>query len=202
MIRDAGLHVIAAHCELPDGDQLEPTLDAMSAYGCTNMVWHGWPQDADYGSIDGIQRLAERYNTAYRTARKYGYRFGLHNHWWEMEPVASELPYRILLKEIDSSIFFEVDTYWAKTAGRDPVKLLNELGKRAELLHIKDGPLGRDSNMVAVGDGLMDFPAIARASGDNAKYWVVEMDRCATNMLAAVERSYRYLTSRGLASQM
>lgn len=202
MIRDAGLQVVSAHCELPDGDQLEPTLEAMSAYGCTYMIWHGWPQDPDYSTLDGVKRLAERYDAAHQTARKYGYRFGIHNHWWEMEAVAGELPYRILLQEMNRSIFFEVDTYWAKTAGRDPAQLITELGKRAELLHIKDGPLGRDSNMVAVGDGLLDFAAISRASNGAAKYWVVELDRCATNMFAAVERSYRYLTSRGLASQM
>lgn len=200
LIRDAGLTVIAAHCELPEGDQLEATLETMAAYGCSYMVWHGWPQDPDYKSLDGIERLAERYNAANQLARKYGYAFGLHNHWWEMETVAGEIPYRILLRELTPTIFFEVDTYWAKTAGRDPAQVVSELGKRAELLHIKDGPTGRDSNMVAVGDGIMDFQALAKVS--NARYWVVELDRCATDMFVAVERSYRYLTSRGLASQM
>lgn len=201
MIRDAGLEVVAAHCELPEGDQLEPTLETMAAYGCSYMIWHGWPQDPDYSTLDGIKRLAERYNDANHLARRYGYAFGIHNHWWEMESVAGELAYRVLLREMAPSILFEVDTYWAKTAGRDPAKLVSELGKRAEFLHIKDGPTGRDSNMVAVGDGVMDFAAIAKASNGAARYWVVELDRCATDMLMAVERSYRYITSRGLASQ-
>ncbi len=201
MIRDAGLQVIASHCELPEGEQVESVLAALAAYASMRMVWHGWPQDPDYSSLDGIKRLAARYNAASQIARAHGYSFGLHNHWWEMTPVEGRLPYQVLLQEIDDTIFFEVDTYWAKTAGRDPAQVVAELGSRAQMLHIKDGPTGELSNMLAVGDGVMDFPAIAQASNGAARYWVVELDRCAIDMLTAIEGSYRYLTENNLARQ-
>jgi sugar phosphate isomerase/epimerase len=194
LIRQAGLQVMAAHCEIPLGDQQQPMLAAMAALGCTRMIWHGWPQDRDYSSIDGIKRLAARYNAANAVARRHGLSFGLHNHWWEFEAVAGRYPYQVLLEELDPTIFFEIDTYWVKTAGCDPVQVITELGERVPLLHVKDGPAVKGQPMVAAGDGTLDFPAILQASNGVAEWLIVELDECATDMFVAIERSYRYLT--------
>ena len=53
--------------------------------------------------------------------------------------------------------------------------------------------------VTAVGEGVVDFSAIANASRDTAEWWIVELDRCATDMLQAVEKSYQYITQRGFA---
>jgi hypothetical protein len=53
--------------------------------------------------------------------------------------------------------------------------------------------------MTAVGEGVIDIQAIADASKDTAEWWIVELDRCATDMMQAVEKSYQYLTQRGFA---
>jgi sugar phosphate isomerase/epimerase len=197
LIHQAGLTIMAAHVELPLGDQQRPVLDSMAALGCTRAVWHGWPQDPDYSSLAGIHRLAERYNQANEVCRRHGLSFGLHNHWWEHEPVEGHYPHDLLLAEIDSTIFFELDTYWARTAGRDPVHLVAQLGDRAPLLHFKDGPAVKGEPKQAVGDGVLDFPAILQASAGNAEWVIVELDDCATDMLAAIERSFHYLSKLG-----
>jgi sugar phosphate isomerase/epimerase len=65
-------------------------------------------------------------------------------------------------------------------------------------LHIKDGPADDPaSDMTAVGDGVIDVAGIAAAS--RAAWHVVELDRCATDMLEAVEKSHRFLTEGGFA---
>jgi len=197
-LRAAGLDVIAAHTELPLDEQQGAVLAQMATLGCQRMIWHGWPQDPDYSTVDGIKRLAARYNAANRVAQANGYTFGLHNHWWECEPVAGQLPYQILLAELDPTIFFELDTYWARTAGRNPAHMLSELGDRAPLVHIKDGPAVKGQLKQAVGDGVMDVAAIADAA-TAAKYFIVELDDYAGEMLAAVERSFHYLTGLGFA---
>ena len=75
---------------------------------------------------------------------------------------------------------------------------MKELGSRAPLLHIKDGPAVRDEPHVAVGDGVLDFHAIVRAAGDVAEWLIVELDHCATDMLEAVAKSCHYLVNEGL----
>jgi sugar phosphate isomerase/epimerase len=193
LLKQAGLTPMAAHIELPLGDQEGPVLAALATLGCTRAIWHGWPQDPDYSSLAGIKRLAERYNRANQLLRQHGYSFGLHNHWWEFEPVENRFPYQLLLSELDPTIFFELDTYWIKTAGRDPAQVISEVGQRATVLHIKDGPAVKGAPMTAVGDGTQDFTAILQASAGAAGWLVVELDECASDMLTAVRRSYTYL---------
>jgi hypothetical protein len=53
--------------------------------------------------------------------------------------------------------------------------------------------------MVAAGDGALDYPAIIKAGEGHIEWLIVEFDRCATDVLAAVEKSYRYLVGKGLA---
>jgi sugar phosphate isomerase/epimerase len=103
----------------------------------------------------------------------------------------------MMLQRLDESIGFEFDTYWVKTAGQDPVSVVQEMGSRAPLLHIKDGPAVRDQAMVAVGDGVMDFASIlVNAAAD---WLIVELDRCDTDMMQAVEDSYHYMIKEELA---
>jgi hypothetical protein len=52
--------------------------------------------------------------------------------------------------------------------------------------------------MVAVGDGAIDIPGVL-AAGAAARWHVVELDRCDTDMFDAVERSYRYLVDNQLS---
>jgi sugar phosphate isomerase/epimerase len=108
---------------------------------------------------------------------------------------------------VEPDIFFEIDTYWVKVAGHDPAKIVGEFGKRAPLLHIKDGPaIWNDSlpadnpdPMVAVGKGTQNFPAIVKAANGNTEFMVVEMDRVTTDVFDAIRDSYNYLTQQGLA---
>jgi sugar phosphate isomerase/epimerase len=112
-----------------------------------------------------------------------------------MRRTEGALPYQVLLAELDPAIFFELDTYWAQVAGRDPAAVLAELGSRAPLIHIKDGPAtaAQSKPMVALGDGAVDIPAIVRAAA-HAEWLVVELDEVAGDMDTAIERSFRYLS--------
>ncbi len=51
--------------------------------------------------------------------------------------------------------------------------------------------------MTAVGTGALDYTAIIPAA-TAAEWLIVELDHCATDMLAAIEQSYRYLVDKGL----
>ena len=39
----------------------------------------------------------------------------------------------------------------------------------------------------------------SKAAGSNAEWLIIELDECATDMMEAVRKSYRYLTTQGLA---
>jgi len=52
---------------------------------------------------------------------------------------------------------------------------------------------------VAVGKGTLDFLGIVEAAGNATEWLVVEFDEWATDMMEAVQESYRYLTQKRLA---
>src|SRR5258708_7203537 len=108
---------------------------------------------------------------------------------------SAHLPLRECLSP---AVFFEVDTYGPQTAGADAAAVLAELGPRAPLLHLKDGPAVQGQAMLALGEGVMDIPALLQASASHAEWLIVELDNCDTDMVEAVQRSYQYLARHGL----
>jgi len=207
-LKEAGLPVCSAHIELPIGDKKGDLLDAAEAFDCKRMVWHGWPEDIRYGTLDGTKQLVRIYNEANNFAHDNGLQFGLHNHWWEFRnKVGKRYVYEVLMQSLDPDIFFEIDTYWVKVAGQNPPDIVKKFGKRAPLLHIKDGPAKwndslPDDNpdpMVAVGKGTQDFPAIVKAANGNTEWMIVEMDKTGTDIFQALQDSYDYLTKNGMA---
>ena len=73
------------------------------------------------------------------------------------------------------------------------------LGSRAPLLHVKDGPCQIEAPMTALGEGVVDIPGVVAAGAESTDWLIVELDRCATDMLEAVRKSYQYLIEKGLA---
>jgi sugar phosphate isomerase/epimerase len=194
-LQSLGLEVVAMHCDLPLGAALAPIRDAACALSCTTLIWHGWPRSAEHDSIEGVRRLAACYNEACAAASAQGLKFGLHNHWWEFEIVNGVYPYRVFHELLRPDVFLEIDTYWVQTAGLDPAAIVAELGHRVRLLHLKDGPARHGPPMRALGQGVLDFPAILRAISPKPVVLVVELDECAGDIFEAVELSLSYLES-------
>lgn len=193
-----GLKVPSAHVPLPIGNQRNEVLDTALALGVQYIV-SGGVDMTRFATLDGVKRVCHDFNEANAAATAEGLRFAIHTHWWEFEPVAGERPYHRMMEWLDPTVVWEIDTYWVQTAGLNPVDVLREIGARAPLLHIKDGPAVKNEPMVAVGQGTMDFMTIIPAHADHTEWLVVELDHCATNMLTAVAESYRYLVEKGLA---
>jgi sugar phosphate isomerase/epimerase len=206
-LKEFGLGVSSAHIEIPAGAQKQVFLDTARAFNCRKMIWHGWPEDRRYSSLEGTRELVRIYNESSRFAKDNGLEFGIHNHWWEFRNMVGGKPvYEILRDELDPDVFFEIDTYWVKVAGHDPAKIVSALGNRVKLMHIKDGPARWSENLAAdnpdpmtpVGKGTQDFPAIIKA-GKHADWLVVEMDKTSIDVFEALKQSYDYLVSNKLA---
>lgn len=198
LFKELGLVVPSAHMPMPLGDKKDEVLDLAVTLGCTRLVSAFMPPD-NYKTIDGVKRVCEQFNQANDVASAHGLSFGIHNHWWEFQEVEGRPAWLVLLEYVDPTVFFEVDTYWVKTAGADPVDVVRRLGNRAPVLHIKDGPCVVGEPMLVAGEGKMDIPALVAAGEGYTEWLVVELDACATSMIEAVEKSYRYLVGNGFA---
>jgi sugar phosphate isomerase/epimerase len=194
LFAELGITVVAAHVGLPLGDQKNEVLDTLAALGNPRMVCTQIGP-ADVSDLEKIKALCDHLNEGYEVASSYGISYGIHNHWWEFGEINGRLVHHYMLDLLNPGIFLEVDTYWVKVAGQDPAVIVKSLGARTPLLHIKDGPGNREAAMKAVGDGVMDIPAILKAGGSNVKYLIVELDNCDGDIMVAVKKSYDYLAT-------
>jgi sugar phosphate isomerase/epimerase len=197
LFRELGLQVCSVHRPLPLGEAKNQILDEMELLNCRYLVCAHIPAD-ELNTVDRVKQACDRLNQADEVARENGLTFFYHNHWWEYrDQINGRRVSQLMLDHLVPTVKLEVDTYWVKTGGYDPATLLRDLGTRAPLLHLKDGPADEKQPMVAVGEGSMDWPTVMAAS--RAEWLIVELDRCATDIMEAVAKSYIYLVGKGYA---
>jgi sugar phosphate isomerase/epimerase len=135
---------------------------------------------------------AEYLNELGAQARQAGQRLMVHNHNWEFETVFGDRSaFDILVEHTDRrNVVFQVDLYWATrglgvAAGVTSVDaaddltadLLEQLGNRVQLFHVKDMATGMFPGRIEiVGEGGIDFPMLFDAAKGRIRYYVVEHD--------------------------
>jgi sugar phosphate isomerase/epimerase len=196
-LAETGLAISSAHVGYQSADEFAAALAAHRTLGCDTVVIPALRADG-FADLDAVQKSADLVNGLVDVATGHGMSLGYHNHWWELTPMPDGRPALLhLFEHLAPEVFAEVDIYWARVGGTDPAALVSELGPRVGLLHVKDGPADEPpSPMVAVGDGAIDVPGVL-AAAPGAQWHIVELDRCATDMFDAVERSYDYLVGGG-----
>ena len=194
-----GMQVSSSHYPWANRAAIAEVVDTVAGLGL-NRAAAGFGAD-DFRDLDAVRRTADTVNALIDALRPHGVDLFLHNHWWEFAPIDGKLGYQHIAERCPH-VQFEVDTYWAANFGAvDVAAEVARVKRRAPLLHIKDGPLVQGAAHVAVGDGRMDIPAVLGAADPNVLEWViVELDACDTDMMTAIERSYRYLTANHLAA--
>jgi sugar phosphate isomerase/epimerase len=199
LFKELGLAVSSIHkFPIPTTADKQEILDILGTLGTKNIVSGAGPDD--FKTVETTRVTCDKLNAAAAMLTPHGVRLHVHNHWWEYLKVNEKYAYEYMFDFLSPDIFFQVDTYWVKTAGVDPAAVVKKFGKRAPLLHIKDGPAVQKQHQTAVGEGVLDFQAIVKAAGGVTEWMIVEMDSCATDMIEAVRKSYQYLTTQGLAS--
>ncbi len=196
---ESGLVTSSAHLTDLSPDGLNAALDDLQEIGCDVAVCAFIPPER-FTELDAIKASADALNKANDIARSRGLSLGYHNHWWEFQTTLDgQTAWSALIERLDTTMFVELDIYWTTLGGADPRQVIADLGDRLRLLHVKDGPCDApESPMVAVGSGTLDIPGIL-SSAPAAKWHIVELDRCATDMLTAIADSYRYLVDSGLS---
>ncbi|MCY4466564.1 MAG: sugar phosphate isomerase/epimerase [Chloroflexi bacterium] len=197
LFRELELEVLGSHIPYPDDANQEAVLEIAEAFGLDRVCIAFMPP-SQFETLDDIKRTCQQLNRAGEFARENGLELGYHNHWWEYKELDGAATLDLMLSELDDQVFLQIDTYWVQVGGLDAADVLRQVGSRAPLIHLKDGSLDKDDDMTALGQGKMDVPGIVTAA-QSADWHIVELDRCATDMLQAVRESCDYLVQNGLA---
>ena len=147
------LEGISAHIKI---DEIIPQLDYIDEIGIKS-VYIPWMSGDDLKN--NMDALVEQIKTVKKELDKRGVVFGYHNHDQEYRN-GEDLVKQLLDKT--EGFYSEIDTYWVKMAGLDPVEKMKEYGDRLKCLHIKELKtvgVKTDPNPV-VGEGCVGFKEI------------------------------------------
>jgi sugar phosphate isomerase/epimerase len=147
------------------------------------------------GDLDHYKKLADIFNKAGEACKKSGIQFCYHNHDFEFQVQNGMFPYDILLDNTDKdNVKMEIDLYWIKKAGQDPLALFQKHPGRFPLWHVKDMSKEADQSFAAVGTGIIDFKTIFQYKDQSGmKFFFVEQDKCPGSPFDSITQSYKFI---------
>lgn len=134
------------------------------------------------------------------TAVAQGLCFSYHNHAQEFDKIDGEYALDLLYANTDpAAVQGELDTYWIKKGGEDPVPYIRKYAGRVPQIHLKDmNP--DDGNFTEIGEGLMDLAGIFAVGSEVGAQWVIyEQDVCPGLAIDSARLSIDNLRRAGLA---
>jgi sugar phosphate isomerase/epimerase len=199
IVKDLGMVSSSSHVGLPTKENINQMVDEAKTLGYKFLIG-GFGGD-DMKTEDQAKACAEKFAQATQLVKPHGLQLGMHNHWWEFDhKFGTKTPYDLIMAAAPDLVS-ELDIYWSTRGGADTVSVVKTWSNRIPLLHVKDGDLTEKIVHKAVGEGKVPIKAIVNAADPAVLQWlVVELDACDTDMLEAVEKSYKWLVGNGLAT--
>ncbi len=211
--KDNGLAVNSSHfaweAVTNPSDNASPSFEAIledaNNQGLSHLVVP-YLHDHERGSLDDYKQLAEGFNDAAEKARVAGIQLSYHNHNFEFTPQENNKSgYDIFIDEFSEEMKFEIDVFWAKLGGWEPVDLMRKLKGRVSQLHLKDLKSGMpipsydtgvpEDAFKELGNGIIPMePIMEIASEIGVEHCHVEQDQ-SPHPIESVQQSMTYLGS-------
>lgn len=196
MCNDLGMKCTSAHLgqEFTKEKEAEvmswwdKAIAAHNELGVKYMV-QPWMPVNDQTTLDDLKMYCDYFNTVGYKAAAASIAFGYHNHAFEFRKIEDKLIYDFLLDNVSPNhVFFQMDVYWVKEGGQDPVAYLKARPSQFKTIHIKD-----DKEIGA--SGKIDFkPIFDQMYANNVKDWYVEVEQYTNNdPVASCQQSYDFL---------
>jgi len=195
-INGLGMSVTSGHYGLGmiKGDTWQKAIDDANKVGQEYMVVP-YINEPERKSIDDYKRICADLNKAGEVCNNNGIRFGYHNHAFEFEQMEGQVPFDLMLKELDhKNVGLEMDIFWVINAGHDPLKYFAAYPGRFEQWHVKDMDKADRNRNADVGTGTIDYkPIFAKAKLSGMKRWYVEQESYPGEPIKSAEACARFM---------
>ena len=210
LLNDLGLKPTSAHISLLSlKESLEEILEAATSVGHRYIICPFLTAP----TLDDYKAAADTFNQIGEKCQQAGIQFCYHNHSFEFGKLEGEVPLDVLLTRTDDSLMkMELDLFWTKVAGVDPLEYFSRFPGRFPLVHVKDMAAEMEpdssfetfqnqeairrifSNLTDVGQGIIDFKSILSHSRQaGIEHYFIERD-FPEDQLRFVQRSYEHLS--------
>jgi sugar phosphate isomerase/epimerase len=192
MLTDLGLQPLSTHNGVSK-DSISQIADDAATLGVEYLTMPSLGNNPRK-TLDDYKNLCDQFNTYGEVCKQAGLKFAYHNHDFEFKKIEEQVPYDILLENTDPNLVsFELDLYWIKKAGFDPLDYFRKYPGRFSMWHVKDmDPIS--GKFTEVGSGNIDFKSIfenRKTSG--LKHFFVELDFTEGSAIESIKISFDYL---------
>lgn len=163
----------------------QKVVDNAKAFGAKFVMCAWVPHKEGDFTMDEMNKAIAVFNAAGKLMYENGIKFCYHPHGYEFRPYENGTMFDYMVKHTDARyVNFEMDVFWVKNPGQDPVALLKKYPSRFLMLHLKDREPGTKGNQdgrapdesnVVLGKGDVGIEAIMRqAKKIGVKYYFIE----------------------------
>ena len=195
-VKGLGMSVVSGHYGLDKikGDTWQKAVEDAKKNGQKYMVVP-YIDESERKTLDNYKKICADLNAAGEVCNKNGVRFGYHNHAFEFETVDGQIPFDVMLKELDpKNVGMEMDIFWVVNAGQDPLQYFAKYPGRFEQWHVKDMDKNDRTKNADIGTGSIDYKAIfAQAKLSGMKHWYVEQETYPGDPIDSVAASAKFL---------
>jgi len=196
ILDEIGLQVIGFHVPLDDLEgNLERWVELSSVFGTDNIICPYLPEERRK-TKEGWLATASLLDEIGSRCRERGKRLSYHNHSFEFVRLDGQRALDLLYEKTSpQNLYAEIDTYWVKHGGEEPADYVRKYGARIVILHVKDMAEDQERSFTEIGSGILDWPAIHRASlGAGVQWYCVEQDICKMPSMESARRSLEYVS--------
>jgi len=204
LCNDLGMKITSGHYGLgmasPDWlgtivNGWEQAVEDAKNVGQENMIL-AYLVEQERETLDSYKRVCELLNQANEVCKQAGMKLGYHNHDFEFVTMDGQIPYDVMLQELDPSINMELDLYWITRAGKKPLDYFEKFPGRFTQWHVKDMSKSDPTLQTDVGTGAIDFQSIfAKAELSGLKHYYLEQENYAVSEVSSIKNGYKYLQS-------
>lgn len=206
LLDDLGLVASSSHVNLPFGqpDALQSELDRHIDINLelgSRYIINPWAPIEEYTTQEQFDSFYQMLLTAAKECKRQGIGFGYHNHAFEFAKRDGKLILDTIYETLPADLLkAELDLYWVKKGGLNPLDYLLSYKGRCPIIHVKDMEPGDEGFFAEVGQGVIDYPPILEAAkGAGVEFFIVEQDQCRRAPLDCIKTSFEYLKSIGVA---
>lgn len=186
LLKDNNLKMVSVGADYNQlKNDIQSVVDNAKAFGAKYVVCFGIPHDENIFTIDHIKEAVEVFTTAGKVLAENGLSLCYHPHGYEFRPYTGGTLFDYLVTNTDPKYLnFEMDVFWVKHPGHDPVALLKKYPGRFVLMHLKDRAHGTPGNQnghadvetnVVLGTGDVGIAAIMKeAKKAGVKHYFIE----------------------------
>ena len=193
LLENAGLTPVSAHVSVEDlWKDVAPSIATLTTLGieyCA-LSWNATDREGWLANAKVLDVIGGKLRAA-------GIQFCYHNHSHEFVKYGDDYALDILYKNTKpENLAAQIDVYWVRHGGEDPVSYIQKYTGRCPLLHMKDMAPGESRAFAEVGKGILDMPAIiAAGKAAGVKWFIVEQDVCPGDSLESARISAEFMAT-------